>query len=61
MNYKDFFSKLRGGELPRVLLLEGEEEYTKDSALHQIRQKILPEGLEELNETPLGAQSTAGD
>ena len=49
MNYKDFFSKLRGGELPRVLLLEGEEEYTKDSALHQIRQKILPEGLEELD------------
>ena len=61
MNYKDFFSKLRGGELPRVLLLEGEEEYTKDSALHQIRRKILPEGLEELNETPLGAQSTAGE
>lgn len=61
MNYKDFFSKLRSGELPRVLLLEGEEEYTKDSALHQIRRKILPEGLEELNETPLGAQSTAGE
>ena len=61
MNYKDFFSKFRSGELPRVLLLEGEEEYTKDSALHQIRRKILPEGLEELNETPLGAQSTAGE
>ena len=36
LNYKDYFSKLRSGELPQALLFDsGEEEYTKDSALAQ--------------------------
>ena len=61
MNYKEYFAKLRGGELPSALLLEGEEEYIKASALHQLRQKLLPEGLEALNETLLGAQASAGE
>lgn len=61
LNYKEFFSKLRDGSLSRVLLLDGEEEYTKDSALAQLRKKVLPEGLEEMNETLLSASSSANE
>ena len=61
MNYKEYFNALRAGQLPGVLLFDGEEEYTKDSALAQLRAKVLPEGLEEMNETPLGANATANE
>lgn len=61
LQYKEFFSKLRDGTLPRALLFDGEEEYTKDSALHQLRAKILPEGLEEMNESPLSSSATAAE
>ena len=49
LNYKEFFNLLRGGGLPGALLFDGEEEYIKDSALAQLRSKLLPEGLEEMN------------
>ena len=61
MNYKEFFNALRGNKLPGVLLFDGDEEYTKDSALAQLRAKLLPEGLEEMNETLLGAAATANE
>ena len=61
LNYKDYFSKLRSGELPQALLFDGEEEYTKDSALAQLRAKVLPEGLEEMNETPLSGTASAAE
>ena len=61
MNYKEFFNALRAGKLPGVLLFDGDEEYTKDSALAQLREKFLPEGLEEMNETLLGANATANE
>ena len=48
LNYKEYFNLLRGGALPGALLFDGEEEYIKDSALAQLRAKLLPEGLEEL-------------
>ena len=58
LNYKDFFTRLRGGDFSSVLLFDGEEEYVKDSALHQLREKVLPEGLEEMNETLLSAAAS---
>ncbi len=58
LNYKEFFNLLRGGDFPRVMLFDGEEEYIKDSALHQLRVKVLPEGLEEMNETLLSAAAS---
>lgn len=61
LNYKEFFSLLRSGQLPQALLFDGEEEYTKDSALAQLRAKVLPEGLEEMNETILPANAGANE
>lgn len=61
LNYKEYFNLLRGGALPGALLFDGEEEYIKDSALAQLRAKLLPEGLEEMNETLLSASASAND
>ncbi len=58
LNYKEFFAQLRSGSLPGALLFDGEEEYTKDSALHQLRLKTLGDGPAEMNETPLSGSAT---
>ena len=57
MNHTEFGNLLSQGKLPRVLLFEGEEEYLKQQALRSLRAALLPEGMEELNETVLTAPS----
>lgn len=59
MDRKTFFQAIRDKRLKGVYLLEGVEENIKASALQQLRKVILPEGMEELNETVLDAPDTA--
>lgn len=58
MNRNEFLQALKAGTLSGVILFEGEEEHFKQSALQSLRQAILPEGLEELNETIMEAAET---
>ena len=58
MNHQDFFSLVAQGHVPSVLFFEGPEEYLKQSALRELRKALLPEGLEELNESRLDAPDT---
>ena len=53
MTHTEFFAQVKKGEIARAYLFEGEEEYVKERALETLRQKLLPEGLEALNETTL--------
>jgi len=58
MNRDEFFRLLKDGHLPSVLLFEGEEEYLKQSALRDLRKAVLPEGMEDLNESVLASPET---
>lgn len=58
MDRKDFDRLLTENRLPSVLLFEGDEEYLKQTALNSLRKKLLPEGMEDLNETVLEAPET---
>jgi len=58
MNHLEFDRLLAEGTLPPVLLFEGEEAWLKQQAWQALRQKLLPAGLEELNETLLDAPET---
>jgi len=58
MDRKDFDRLLAGGNIPSVLLFEGEEEHMKQTALDALSKKLLPEGLEDLNRTLLEAPET---
>ena len=58
MDRKTFHSLLSRGELPPVLLFEGDDEYSKNEAFQALRGALLPAGLEELNETLLDAPDT---
>lgn len=58
MDRKDFARLLEENRLPSVLLFEGDEEYLKQTALNSLRKKLLPEGMEDLNETVLDAPET---
>lgn len=58
MDRKDFDRLLSSGQFPSLLLFEGEEEHMKQSALAALRKLLLPEGLEDLNETVLDAPET---
>ena len=53
MDRKDFDKALELGSLPPVLLFEGEEEELKQNALARLRRALLPEGMEQMNETVL--------
>ena len=53
MERNDFSRLLSHGMLPSVLLFEGEEEQLKQEALSDLRNAILPSGMEALNETVL--------
>ena len=54
INHTRFFQSLKGEEMPGGLyLFQGEEEHVKRSALERLRERVLPEGLAELNETVL--------
>lgn len=53
MNHTQFFQALKKEEYPLVCLMEGPEEYIKQSALERLRNALLPPGLEALNESVL--------
>ena len=58
MDRKELMQALKDGKLQGAYLFEGPEEHIKASALAEIRKTLLPEGLEELNETVLEAPAT---
>ncbi len=53
MTPSDFSVLLSRRTLPSVLLFDGEEQHQKQEALAALRRALLPEGLEDLNETLL--------
>ena len=56
MNHDVFFASVKTSSndgIACAYLFQGEEEYIKEKALQALRKKILPEGLEPLNETLL--------
>ncbi|MDD3572814.1 MAG: DNA polymerase III subunit delta [Eubacteriales bacterium] len=53
MDYDMFFQELKAGEFRRLYLFEGEEEYTKESALKALREKVVAQDLAALNENQL--------
>ena len=57
MNHLEFAELLKQGPIPSVLFFEGPEEHLKQAALRDLRRVLLPEGLEEMNETRLEAPS----
>lgn len=59
MTYKEFFNQLEAKELAPVYFFYGEEEYIKRRAWEKLRAALLPEGLEQLNETVLEGASAA--
>ncbi len=60
MTHNEFFDSLKRGEVRSVYLFQGEEEHVKARALAALEKKLLPEGLEALNETVL-TNPPAGD
>ena len=58
MDRKEFAQAVKEGKAHGVYLFEGPEENLKAAALTQLRKALLPEGLEELNETVLDAPAT---
>ena len=58
MDRKQFTQALREGKISGAYLFEGPEENIKAAALGELRKTLLPEGLEELNETVLEAPPT---
>ena len=60
MNQAEFLDRLAQGHIPSVLFFEGPEEHLKQEALLALRKALLPEGLEDLNETRLAAPETDG-
>lgn len=53
MNHTAFFDALKSGTIAECYLFEGAEEYIKQQALRQLAAKLLPEGLEEMNQTDM--------
>ena len=53
MERREFFDSVAKGDIARCYVLEGPEEYIKRSALDALRKKLLPEGLEDMNESRL--------
>lgn len=57
MNHTEFFDKLKAGYIARGYLFTGEENYVKREALRALERKLLPEGLEALNQNVLEGQA----
>lgn len=53
MNHTEFFARIKAGEIGPCYLLCGPETHVAESALGVLRGRILPPGLEALNETRL--------
>ena len=58
MDRKEFYARLESNTLPSVLLFEGEDAWLMQAALNTLRKALLPEGLEEINETRLETPET---
>ena len=58
MNSQEFSALVARNEIPSVLFFEGREEHLKQEALKSLRQKLLPPGMEDLNEARLAAPET---
>jgi len=58
MDRKEFMQAIKEGRVRGAYLLEGTEENIKASALAALRKKLLPEGLEELNENLMDNPTT---
>lgn len=53
MNWTRFFEEMKADRVQSLYLFTGPEAYVKRSAIERLRQKLLPAGLEALNETVL--------
>lgn len=53
MNWSEFRKAIDGGDIAPVYLFTGPEEYIKRESLEYLREKLLPPGLEALNDTVL--------
>ncbi|MBR5111138.1 MAG: DNA polymerase III subunit delta [Clostridia bacterium] len=53
MNHSEFFAALKQGDISGCYLFEGEEEYTKRSALKALREKVAGGGFSAMNDTRL--------
>lgn len=53
MNWNEFYQALKDGDIAPVYLFTGPEQYVKAEALQKLRTKLLPPGLEMLNESIL--------
>ncbi len=58
MDRKDIARQIKAGTLQGAYLFEGAEENIKAATLESLRKALLPEGLEELNETLMDAPAT---
>ena len=58
MDRKEFSQLLKAGKVQGAYLFEGVEENIKAATLQALRKAVLPEGLEELNETLMDAPQT---
>ena len=59
MNWNEFYQSLKDGDLRPVYLFSGPEAFIKAEALEALRAKLLPPGLEGLNETVLEGAAAA--
>ena len=53
MDYDAFFQELKQGKIRQLYLFEGEEEYTKESALKALRQQVVDPEMAVMNENIL--------
>ena len=53
MNWNEFRKAIDGGDIAPVYLFTGPEEYIKRESLEYLREKLLPPGLEALNDAVL--------
>ena len=53
MTWNEFYKSLDAGDIRPVYLFTGQEEYVKQEALSRLREKLLPPGLETLNDLTL--------
>lgn len=58
MDRKEFSQLLKAGNVHGAYLFEGVEENIKAATLQSLRKAILPEGMEELNESVMDAPAT---
>ncbi|MDD6051856.1 MAG: DNA polymerase III subunit delta [Clostridiales bacterium] len=58
MDRKELAQQIKAGQLRGAYLLEGVEENIKAATLQSLRKALLPEGMEELNESVMDAPTT---